>query len=163
PAKSAPAQAVAGFARKQGIAPEDMVVESTPKGDYHVYYKKIKGRDTKDVLSEALPGVILGIYFPKTMYWTGKGGARFIRPIRWLVALLGDDIVPFELAGVRSGALTSGHRRLGAREVAITCADYEQRLRGHCVILSAQERYDRIAGQIAGKGSTARVKADPEL
>ena len=47
------------------------------------------------------------------MYWTGKGGPRFIRPIRWLVALLGEEIVPFELAGVRSDALTSGHRRFG--------------------------------------------------
>ena len=71
------------------------------------------------------------------MYWTGKGGPRFIRPIRWIVALLGEEIVPFELAGVRSGALTSGHRRLGAREIAVTTADYEQRLREHYVILSA--------------------------
>jgi glycyl-tRNA synthetase beta chain len=159
PAKSAPAQALAGFARKQGIKPEDMVVESTPKGEYYVYYKKVKGRETKDILGESLPGVILGIYFPKTMYWTGKGGARFIRPIRWLVALLGEDIVPFELAGVHSGALSSGHRRLGAREIAVTCADYEQRLRDHYVILSAQERHERIAGQL----DPARVKSDPDL
>ena len=159
PARSAPAQAVAGFARKQGIAPEDMVVESTPKGDYYVYYKKVKGRETKDVLSEALPGVILGIYFPKTMYWTGKGGPRFIRPIRWIVALLGDDIVPFELAGVHSGALTSGHRRLGAREIAVTCADYEQRLRDHYVILSFIERQQRIEEQ----GEPLRRKSDPQL
>src|SRR5262245_13310272 len=159
PAKSAPAQAVAGFARKQGISPEQFTVESTPKGEYYVYYKKVAGRNTKDILAEALPGVILGIYFPKTMYWTAKNGPRFIRPIRWIVALLGEDIVPFELAGVRSGALTSGHRRLGAREVAVTCADYEQRLRDHFVILSAQERHDRIAGQL----DPARVKSDPEL
>ncbi|MDE3166536.1 MAG: glycine--tRNA ligase subunit beta [Acidobacteriota bacterium] len=159
PAKSAPAQAVAGFARKQGIQPEEMAVEATPKGDYYVYYKKVAGRATRDILAEALPGVILGIYFPKTMYWTGKGGARFIRPIRWIVALLGGEIVPFELAGVRSGALSSGHRRLGAREIAVTCADYEQRLRDHCVILSFQERYDRIAAQLA----ETTVKPDPGL
>ena len=65
------------------------------------------GRLTSDILAEALPGIILQIYFPKTMYWTGKGGPRFIRPIRWIVALLGEEIVPFELAGVRSGALTA--------------------------------------------------------
>jgi glycyl-tRNA synthetase beta chain len=159
PAKSAPAQAVAGFARKQGIAPEDLVVESTPKGDYYVYYKKVKGRETKDILSEALPGVILGIYFPKTMYWTGKGGPRFIRPIRWIVALLGEDIVPFELAGVQSGALSSGHRRLGAPEIAVTCADYEQRLRDHYVILSFVERQKRIDEQ----GEPVRRKPDPQL
>ena len=93
------------------------------------------------------------------MYWTGKGGPRFIRPIRWIVALLGDAIVPFELAGVRSGALTSGHRRLGAREIAITTADYEQRLRDHGVILSAEERRNRILGGMAG----IRIKPDPAL
>jgi len=108
---------VAGFARKQGIQPEDLAVESTAKGEYYVYTKKVQGRQTIDILAEALPGVILGIYFPKTMYWTGKGGPRFIRPIRWIVALLGEDIVSFELAGVRSGSLTAGHRRLGAREI----------------------------------------------
>ena len=102
PAKSAPPQAVAGFARKQGIKPEDLSVESTPKGEYFVFMKKVQGRNTIDILAEALPGVILGIYFPKTMYWTGKGGPRFIRPIRWIVTLLGEDIVPFELAGVRT-------------------------------------------------------------
>ena len=103
-----PPQAVAGFARKQGVEPEDLTVETTPKGEYYTFLKKVPGRRTMDILAEALPGLILQIYFPKTMYWTGKGGPRFIRPIRWIVALLGDEIVPFELAGVRSGTLTSG-------------------------------------------------------
>ncbi len=129
PAKSAPAQALAGFARKQGVKVEDLVVESTPKGDYYTFTRKMPGRPMEDILAEALPGIILQIYFPKTMYWTVKGGPRFIRPIRWIVALLGEEIVPFELAGIHSGALTSGHRRLGAREIAVTTADYEQRLR----------------------------------
>ena len=89
PAKSAPPKAVEGFARKQGIAPEDMTVENTGKGEYYIYRKKVSGRLIKDILAETLPGIILGLYFPKTMYWTGKGGPRFIRPIRWIVALLG--------------------------------------------------------------------------
>jgi len=159
PAKSAPPKAVEGFARKQGIAPEDMTVEATGKGEYYVYTRKVAGKFIKDILAEALPGIILGIYFPKTMYWTGKGGPRFIRPIRWLVALLGEEIVPFELAGVRSGALTSGHRRLGAREIAITTADYEQRLRDHGVILSAGERRDQIRAGMSG----VRIKPDDAL
>ena len=159
PAKSAPPQAVAGFARKQGVKPEDLSIESTPKGEYYSFTKKINGRRTKDILAEALPGLILEINFPKTMYWTGKGGARFIRPIRWIVALLGEDIVPFELAGVRSGALTAGHRRLGAPEIAVTTADYEQRLRDHYVILSAEERRNKISNELAG----VRVKPDNAL
>ena len=159
PAKSAPAQAVAGFARKQGVTPDHLTLETTPKGEYFSFTRKMPGRRIKDILAEALPGVILGIYFPKTMYWTVKGGPRFIRPIRWIVALLGEDIVPFELAGVRSDALTSGHRRLGAREIAITAADYEQRLRDHYVILSAEQRREKIRRELAG----IPVKADPAL
>jgi glycyl-tRNA synthetase beta chain len=159
PAKSAPAQAVAGFARKQGVKPEDLTVETTPKGEYYSFTRKVAGRQIRDILAEALPDLILQIYFPKTMYWTVKGGPRFIRPIRWIVALLGEEIVPFELAGVHSGALTSGHRRLGAQEIAITTADYEQRLRDHYVILSAEQRREKIRRELAG----VAVKADPAL
>ena len=159
PAKSAPAQAVAGFARKQGVAPEALTIETTSKGEYYSFTRRVAGRQIKDILAEALPGLILQIYFPKTMYWTVKGGPRFIRPIRWIVALLGEEIVPFEIAGVQSGALTSGHRRLGAREIAITPAGYEQRLRDHYVILSAEQRREKIRREMAG----VAVKADPAL
>jgi glycyl-tRNA synthetase beta chain len=161
PAQSAPAQAVAGFARKHGVRPQDLGLETTPKGVYYCIVKKIPGRRTIDILAESLPGLILEIYFPKTMYWTGKGGARFIRPIRWVVALLGDDIVPFEVAGVRSGALTAGHRRLGSPEIAIGIADYERRLRDHYVILSAEERREKIRRELAGipvKGDNALLE-----
>src|ERR1019366_6036565 len=127
--------------------------------EYYCFTRKVAGRQIKDILAETLPGLILQIYFPKTMYWTVKGGPRFIRPIRWIVALLGEEIVPFEIAGVHSGALTSGHRRLGAREIAITTADYEQRLRDHFVILSAEQRREKIRQELAGVG----VKADAAL
>ncbi|MGO9258132.1 MAG: glycine--tRNA ligase subunit beta [Bryobacteraceae bacterium] len=159
PPKSAPPKAVEGFARKQGVKPEDLAIESTAKGEYYSFIRKLAGRPTKDILAEALPGVILQINFPKTMYWTGKGGPRFIRPIRWIVALLGEEIVPFELAGVRSGALTAGHRRLGAREIAITTADYEQRLGDHYVILSAERRRNKILKELAG----VHIKPDSAL
>jgi glycyl-tRNA synthetase beta chain len=159
PAKSAPPQALEGFARKQGVKPEDLTIETTPKGEYYSFIRKVPGRFTKDILAAALPGIILQIYFPKTMYWTGKGGPRFIRPIRWIVAMLGEEIVPFELAGVRSGALSSGHRRLGARQIAVTPSDYAGRLRDHYVILSAEERRNRIRQGLAG----VRIKSDPAL
>jgi glycyl-tRNA synthetase beta chain len=155
PAASAQQQAVEGFARKQGVRVEDLTVEN---GKYAAT-KTVPGRRTIDILSDGLPGAVLNIYFPKTMYWAGKNGPRFIRPIRWLVALLGGDIVPFEIAGVRSGALTSGHRRLGAREVAITTADYETRLRDHYVILSAEERRNKISNELVG----VKVKPDNAL
>lgn len=159
PAKAAPAQAVAGFARKQGVRPEDLAFESTPKGEYYSFTKKIAGRRTEEILAESVPGIILKIYFPKSMYWTGKGGPQFIRPIRWLVALLGENVVPFEVAGVRAAALSAGHRRLGSAEIAVTIADYERRLRDHHVILSAEERREKIRGELAG----VRVKPDSAL
>jgi glycyl-tRNA synthetase beta chain len=159
PAKGAPAGAIAGFAKKQGVLPEELLLEVTAKGEYYTYRKRVPGLAVKEILSEALPGVILSIYFPKTMYWTGKGGPRFIRPIRWIVAMLGEEIVPFELAGVRSGALSAGHRRLGAKEIAVTASDYEQRLRDHYVILSAEERREKILDGMKG----IRIKADPAL
>ena len=104
PAVSAPEAAVAGFARKQGATVADLQQED---GRY-VFSKLMAGRATREILADALPNVILKIYFPKTMYWTAKNGPHFIRPIRWIVALLGHEVVPIEIAGVRSGNLTFG-------------------------------------------------------
>ena len=79
------------------------------------------------------------------MYWTGKGGARFIRPIRWIVALLGADVVPFDVAGVRSSDTTYGHRILGAKgPIPVTIENYEEQLRKNFVIVKAAERQQRI-------------------
>ena len=72
------------------------------------------------------------------MYWTGKGGPRFIRPIRWIVALLGEEVIPFEIAGVHSGNESSGHRNLGAARFPVTYETYEDKLRDNFVILSAR-------------------------
>jgi len=154
PRKGAPEKAVEGFARKQGVTPADLAIE----GEYYTYLRKTPGRRMIDVLAESLPGIILKIAFPKTMYWTGKNGPRFIRPIRWLVALLGNDVIPFEIAGVKSGNVTYGHRRLGAR-AAVTTSTYEQILRDNFVIVSAADRRARIIDGI----SNLRVKDDPAL
>ena len=93
-----------GFAQEAGRQPRTSSTEvRPPKGEYYGFTKKVPGRGTRDILAEALPASSSKINFPKTMYWTGKGGPRFIRPIRWIVALLGEEVVPFEIAGVRSG------------------------------------------------------------
>jgi len=155
PRKNAPEKAVEGFARKQGVTPADLAIE----GEYYTYLRKTPGRRMIDVLAEALPGMVLKIPFPKTMCWTGKGGPRFIRPIRWIVALLGSDVIPFELAGVQSGNVTSGHRRLGSASVPVTVGIYEQQLRDNFVILSAAERRKKIEDGIAALS----VKPDASL
>src|SRR5262249_27219897 len=121
PAKSAPEAAVAGFAKKQGVSPDRLEVLSDGKAEKYSIVRKTAGRRTLDILAEALPHIVLKTPCPKTMYWPGKGGARFIRPIRWIVALLGDSVIPFEIAGVPSGHESSGHRKLGAARFPVTC------------------------------------------
>jgi glycyl-tRNA synthetase beta chain len=173
PPRAANPKAVEGFARKLGVRPEDLAVESTGKGEYYTYLRKAEGRRVIDILAEALPAIVLKITFPKTMYWTGKSGPRFIRPIRWIVALLGGEVVPFDLAGVHSSNETTGHRRLskvGQRRALqpasqagspITIENYEQTLRDNFVILSADERRRKIEDGIAALG--VHLKPDASL
>ena len=115
PAKSAPEVAVAGFVKKQGIAVDQLELISDGKAEKYSYVRKIAGRAASDVLAKALPDLVLKTPFPKTMYWPGKGGARFIRPIRWIVALLDDQVVPFTIAGVPAGNQSSGPSQAGRR------------------------------------------------
>jgi glycyl-tRNA synthetase beta chain len=163
PAKSADlaSPAVAGFARKHGIDPKALESRSDGKNERWGFRKQIPGAEAAEVLAKGLPALISGIPWPKTMYWTGKGGARFIRPVRWLVAILGDQVVPFEFAGVSSGATTQGHRRLGAANIAVTIADHETRLRENFVILKAADRRARILNGIGQLGVS--VKPDEKL
>jgi len=154
PPASANEGAVAGFAKKQGVALADLKKVPTAKGNYWTFEKHVPGRKTADVLAESLAAFVGKIYFPKTMYWTGKGGPRFIRPIRWIVALLNDTVVPFEFAGVASGNTTSGHRILGKPSLPVTHATYESTLESNFVILDAQKRIERIAAAVEAAGAT---------
>ena len=157
PAKSAPPAAVAGFAKKQGVTPGDLEVLSDGKVEKYSYVRHTAGSSALDILAEELPQIILKTPFPKTMFWPGKGGARFIRPIRWIVALLGSDVISFEIAGVWAGNESSGHRKLGAVRFPVTYDTFEQRLRDNFVILSAAERRARI------RAVPTKYKCDNEL
>ena len=97
PPKSVGAGAAAGFAKKMGTTPDQLKTETTAKGEYFAFTKRTQGQATAAILARELPNLILKIQWPKTMYWNGKGSERFIRPIRWLMALLGDAVVPFEI------------------------------------------------------------------
>jgi glycyl-tRNA synthetase beta chain len=141
PSLSAPPAAVAGFAKKVGVPVEEL--GRTAAGKYS-FLKKVPGRMMRHILSGSLADLILKTPFPKTMYWAGKGSERFIRPIRWIVALLGDEVVPFKIANVTAANLSSGHRTLGQKWFPVTYDNYEQKLRENFVILSAEERYKRI-------------------
>ena len=128
--------------------------------------KLVPGRATLDILAESLPAAILGIQWPKTMYWTGgKTGPRFIRPIRWIVALLGDEVIPFEIAGVKSGNVTRGHRMLGHRSIPVTIANYEAELRKNFVILSRGRAppQDRKRSRSAGRQARCRSARNADV
>jgi glycyl-tRNA synthetase beta chain len=168
PPKSAGAGAAAGFARKMGAAVDALRTVSTARGEYFSFTKKVEGKAARDILAAELPALILKIQWPKTMYWTGgKSGPRFIRPIRWLVALLGLDVVPFEIAGVKSGRETRGHRKLGRPSIPVTADNYEEELRANGVILSAAERRAKIESEagalVAAAGRGLKVRHDPDL
>jgi len=143
PAKSAPPAAVAGFAKKQGLTLDRLEILSDGKAEKYSYVRKTAGRAACIILAEALPQLVLKTPFPKSMYWK-KGGVRFIRPIRWIVALLDNQVIPFEIADVPTGNESSGHRKLGAARFPVTFENYEQKLRENFVILSADERAARI-------------------
>lgn len=159
-----PTGAATGFAKKNGVDISALHIEKTSKGEYVAVRRKLSGADASAILAEQLPQIILKIYFPKTMYWTGKGGPRFIRPIRWIVALLGSDVIPFTLAGVTSGNVSQGHRRMGG-VFFVTPENYTSQLAANGVILSAADRKQRILDGIAAlvKGKGVSVKTDEAL
>ena len=159
PPKSAGAGAATGFAKKMGTTPDQLGTQSTAKGEYYSFKKRTQGQKTAAVLARDLPALILKIQWPKSMVWNGKGTARFIRPIRWLVALLGDDVVPFEIGGVKSGNTTAGHRVLGQRSIPVTVHNFSQQLKANGVILSADDRRTTILEA----AERWRAKRDPDL
>jgi glycyl-tRNA synthetase beta chain len=158
PPTSVGAGAAAGFAKKMGTTADQLGKQSTAKGEYFSFAKRTQGQAIGAILARELPNLILKIQWPKTMFWNGKGSERFIRPIRWLVALLGDVVVPFEIAGVKSGNITVGHRVLGKPSISVTIQDFEDQLRTNGVILSANERREKIEA-----GISVRIKPDPDL
>ncbi|MGA2214880.1 MAG: glycine--tRNA ligase subunit beta, partial [Bryobacteraceae bacterium] len=158
PPKSVGAGAAAGFAKKMGTTADQLGTQSTAKGEYFSFAKRTQGQPTGAILARELSDLILKIQWPKTMYWNDKA-TRFIRPIRWLVALLGDAVVPFEIGGVKSGNTTAGHRVLGQPSIPVTIDNFDQQLKANGVLLSAAERRQKIESGIG----TLRVKPDPDL
>jgi glycyl-tRNA synthetase beta chain len=159
PYLSAGSKAVEGFARKHNTTVDRLAKTQDPKGERYVFHQLIKGQTIADALREKLPEIIASIHFPKSMYWTGKGGVRFIRPLRWIVALLNAQVIDFEVAGIPSGNTTRGHRILGSKEpIPVTFSVYEGKLRDNYVIVRAGERRKRITD-----GLGKNVHHDEEL
>ncbi len=162
-----PTPAALGFAKKQGVAFEELSRVTTPKGEYLACHKRHRGKSAVDTLPELLGAVLRDLAFPKQMHWDaklddGRGELLFGRPIRWLLFLYGGRVVPFtigrtpgaagpQVLDIETGALTYGHRVLATsgragRSVKVRSFDeYRARLAEHFVVLEHSERRDRIA------------------
>jgi len=165
-AQGLPTQAAAGFAAGKGVRVEDLFVVKLPKGEFAAARQLTRGRPTAEVLREIAPRSLAEIAWPKTMRWPAPGNPRFIRPVRWLVALFAGRVVPFEFAGVRSGSHTQGHRFLGRRSIPVTnSADYQSRLRRNFVLVNPTERRQKIQKELEALAAAhaLRVHADESL
>ena len=158
PRVSAPPQALEGFLRKTGLSAGQLLERDG------VYFATIEqeGRLTAEVLAEAVPDVLRGFPWPKSMRWGEASAApeslRWVRPLQGIVALLGEQIVEFEIAGIKSGAATVGHRFHHPGTITIgSASDYAEKLRACHVLLDPAERRDLIL-----EGAT-RVAAEAKL
>jgi len=115
---SQPTPAAQAFAKKAGVDVAQLEKVTTPKGEYLAARITKKGRSATDILTEDLPKELSAIYWPKNMYWR-KPNERFVRPVRWLVAMLDDETIPLEFGGIRAGDNSRGHRILAAGGVTI--------------------------------------------
>jgi glycyl-tRNA synthetase beta chain len=143
-----PTKVAIGFARAKGVPVDDLSLLETPKGVYLGLKKKITGRSASAVLPELLPQLILDLTFPKTMRW-GTSSLRFARPIHWIVALYGAEVIPFSLEGITSGRQTYGHRFMAPEPISLTQAgDYPERLLSGKVVVDPQERRAILAREL---------------
>ena len=137
-------KAAIGFARGKGLDVADLVVE-----DGYIYAEtKTAGVPAKDIVTDMLPQLITGLNFPKSMHW-GNLDAKFVRPVRWLVALLDEEVISVEFATVKSGNVTRGHRFLGADEITIkNAASYVDTLKENFVMVDQDARRELISKQL---------------
>lgn len=137
-------KAAIGFARGKGLDVADLVVE-----DGYIYAEtKTAGVPAKDIVTDMLLQLITGLNFPKSMHW-GNLDAKFVRPVRWLVALLDEEVISVEFATVKSGNVTRGHRFLGADEITIkNAASYVDILKENFVMVDQDARRELISKQL---------------
>src|ERR1700730_4725958 len=161
-----PTRAAESFAQKVGIAVDKLTLVSTARGEYLTAKRVIHGKSAQEILEEFLPRAVKEIPWPKTMYWTGASGLHFIRPIRWVVALLGGKILRLTLGDAKADRFSSGHRFLGKAKIPLSGAkDYAEKLRANYVLVRADDRRNKIESELrllaASKG--LRVHEDKHL
>ncbi|MFF2016725.1 glycine--tRNA ligase subunit beta [Paenibacillus sp. NPDC058177] len=156
-------KAALGFARSQGVSPEQFTFKELAGVEYIYATKSSAGVETSTLLSQGLLDIVNAMTFPKNMRW-GSYDFKFVRPIRWLVALFGKDIIDLEITGVKAGNSSRGHRFLGGETVIAEPAAYVESLRSQHVLADVKERESLILDQIhklaAEKNWTIAIKED---
>ena len=162
-----PTPAAEAFARKAGIDIAKLEKITNPKGEYIAATVVRKGRSAAEILAEALPKELNALYWAKNMYWRAGKSERFVRPVRWIVALLDDESLPLEYAGVKAGNRSRGHRVLTSAPVTISGAnEYVEELKASKVVADPAERLAQIRKALDAetrKVSGARWREDAEL
>ena len=164
-AEGKPTGAAEGFARKQKVEVSDLVVVQSPRGATVAARRSLRGRPAADVLAEVVPRIVGGLSFAKTMRW-GSGERAFVRPVRGVVALLGGEVVPLELFGVKAGAATAGHRLLSEGVLAASGPDdYLSKLRAAYVEPDPETRRIAIleAARALARQVNGSIEADSDL
>ncbi|MCL5057748.1 MAG: glycine--tRNA ligase subunit beta [Actinobacteria bacterium] len=160
-----PTPAALGFAKSQGVDISGLVVKTVGPVEYVFARKSEEGRPTGEVLQEMCPALVTGLHFPKPMRW-GDLEFRFARPIRWMLALYGGDLVSFRLAGLDSGRITYGHRFLSSGPLIIgSPREYFDRLGDAFVIVDPDKRKETVMGQVLAVAGAekGRVEMDEDL
>ncbi len=164
-AQGNPTRAAEGFARKQGVAVEDLRVVTEDDKSYVVATKTEEGQRASEVLAQALPELLAGLRFPKTIRWNTTN-ISFPRPLRWLVALMGSDVVPFAYAGITSGRTTRGLRPFGSPDIELAGADaYLEAMAAHQIVVDGDLRREQIRDQAATLAASVggRISEDTDL
>lgn len=143
-----PTKAAYGFARGKNGLVDDLYIKKTDKGEYIALTIKKTGQPTIDLLPETLKKIILSIAFPKTMRWSNKS-IRFARPINWLLALYGEDVVPLDLDGIGSDRITYGHRYLSPGPFVVKKAgDYFNVIENAQILVNFNVRQQKIKAEL---------------
>ena len=158
-------KAAQGFMRGKGLSESDVYFKDLNGTEYIFATIREEGKDTDEVLMEVLPEIVKSVVFPKSMRWGGKN-MRFVRPIRWLVALHNDKVVPVDLEGIIASNVTVGHRFLGAKSIEVSSIeDYFKKLEENFVVYDQDLRKDMIRKQIDQVAASigGKVEMDEEL
>ncbi len=155
-ADGAPTKAAQGFARGQRVAVEDLVVREVDGGRRFVFAeRREEGRDLAEAVPDLVAHLVDGLRFGKTMRWGDGGPPRFSRPIRWIVAKVDEQTIPFELHGLTAGEVSQGHRFLGGPVTIGSASDYHAALESVGVLASHEARRARILADLDAAAEAA--------